>query len=207
MSMKQFSKPFTIGMIAVLVLIIVIAGTFIWLSSAVYGQRDESRPVRILGSWLPVAKIGSKKISYGEFLENMDTVKVYLNSDAAKDAGMALSITPEVEKNSLDRMVREVIVQNMAKEKNVTVPEEEIRDSFANLVAMTSSTVPNVAQYLDDSFHWTEEQFRAKVIYPALLEEKLALTFSSSTEEQARLLEQEISKRLAGKDVKFYLKF
>ncbi|MFH1620652.1 MAG: SurA N-terminal domain-containing protein [Patescibacteria group bacterium] len=206
--MKQpISKSLMTGIIVTLLIIIAVAGVSIWLSSAIYGHREDSRVVRIIGSWLPVARVGSKKISYGEFLDNMDTVRIYLSSEAAKDSGMAGPITPDVEKNSLDRMVRELIVKQMAEEKSVTVPDEDVRDSFANLVAMTSSTVPNVAQYLNESFHWTEEQFRAKVIYPALLEEELATTFSSSTDEQVMLLEQEIRKRLAGKDVKYYLKF
>lgn len=187
-----------------------------WLLYSVYMQRSEGAVVRAFAPVLPAAKVGSETIPYSEFLDTRDTLRVYLVSQPAKDSGLAQELTPELEKNSFDRLIRERIVNDIAAERNVSVSDEEIRTAFAELIVQTSSTIPNVAQYLDETFKWTEEEFRARVIRPSLLENKLAVSFSGATGTEATpeqmnqgfgLLEAEVQKREASPDVKTYLKF
>ena len=195
---------------------VLVAGGILLLLQSVYTKRADNAVIRVFAGALPAAKVGDEKISYKEFLTTRETLKVYLASQAAKDANLAQELTPELEKNGFQRMVREIIVNDIARERNVSVTDEDVRDAFTELVLTTSSTIPNVAQYLEETFHWTEEEFRARVIRPSLLETRLAMSFAGATEADATpeqieagyaQFEQEVVKREAGDDVRIYLQF
>lgn len=200
-------KSSLVVIVSILGAIILVALAVIWLAYAVYIQRSDAKAVRVLGSWLPAAKVGSKTISYGDFLNTRDTIKVYMKSEAAKGAGLSGPITAEVEKNALDRMIREIITKQLAENRKVSVSDEEVRASFAMLVQQTSSTMPDPAQYLVDTFHWTEDQFRNRVIRPALEEERVAQTYASTTQDQQTAFEGIMVERMKSSEVKVYLKF
>lgn len=194
----------------------ILVGFTSWLLYAVYMQRSENSVVRVFAPILPAAKVGSHTIPYSEFLDTRDTLRVYLVSQPAKDSGLAQSLTAELEKNAFDRLIREQIVNDIAAERNVSISDEEVRAQFAELVLQTSSTIPNVAQYLDETFKWTEEEFRARVIRPSLMESRLAASLAGATGTEATpeqldqgfaLLEQEVTKRETSPDVKTYLRF
>jgi SurA-like protein len=194
------------GLLAGLSIFTVLAFGATGLLYAVYIQRSDVRIVRSVASAFPAARIGSRTVSYGDFLRSRDTLRIYLASEAAQESGLAQDMNPDVEKNALERLVREKALEEMAAEKNVVVPDEDVRASFAQLVLTTSSTIPNVAEYLEKTFHWTEEDFREHVMRPAILEERLAATLTSSTAEQPNVMDAYLRERLAKPDVKYYLK-
>ncbi len=213
--MSRFSlRARTAVALMILILGVLLGATGI--VSAVYIQRSDASVVRVLAGWLPAARVGSDYIAYREFIASRDALRVYLASDAAKSAGLSGPVNAMVEKNALERLTREVAAQEIAAERKVSVSDEDIAVAFADLLAKTSSTVPNVGEYLQTTFHWSEEQFRARVIRPALLEEKLAATFpakESSPENGVEPypgfveLEKYLQERLAKPDVKTYLRF
>ncbi|MBP9864726.1 SurA N-terminal domain-containing protein [Patescibacteria group bacterium] len=203
----KVEKSRIMPIVSVLGAVILVAGAVIWMAYAVYIQRSDAKIVRTLGSWLPAAQVGPKTIRYGEFLDTRDTIRIYLSSEAAKGAGLAGPLTSEVEKNALDRMIREQITLQLAENRKVTVTDEEVRAAFASLIQQTSSTMPDPAQYLTDTFHWTEDQFRNRVIRPALEEERVAQTYASTTQEQQTAFESIMAERIKSSDVKTYLKF
>jgi hypothetical protein len=154
-----------------------------------------------------VAKIGNRTVSYAQFLDARDTLKVYFASSAAIQAGMTGPITTEIEKNAFDRIVRETEDQELAGQRHVSVTEDDVKKSFDELIASTSSTVPDVDKYLKETFNWNQSQFKDKVVRPAMLEQAIATSFSTSTDEQSALYEAYLTQRLTQPDVKIYLKF
>lgn len=177
----------------------------LWLVYAVYVRRSDAPVVRRAASFFPVARVGSRFIPYVNFLRSRDTLRVYLRSEAAQQEGYAQSVTSEIEKNALERLVRQVALEELAAQRQVSVSDEEVRDSFAQLVRSTSTTVPNIAAYLKETFQWTEGEFRSLVLRPAMLEERLAATFASSTRDQQRAMDAYLRNRLAKPDVKLYI--
>lgn len=193
--------------------LLVILGVFtiaaigaIAVSYFVYVQRSDAKIVRTLGGRLPVAKTATATITYADFLDARDTIRIYFASDAAKQQGVAQPVTTKVEKDALDRLVRQAVVEELAKEKNVGVKDEDVKTAFDQLVLSTSTTMPDVSKYLKETFGWTEDAFRTKVIRASLLEEKIISTYASSSQAAAAAYETEIQTRLAKPDVKYYLK-
>lgn len=205
--MKKFFKINAVGLVVGLLVFIVLLGTGSLLAYRVYVVRDGSALVRAVGGWLPVVKVGGHKIRYSEFLETRETLRIYLSSDAAVQAGVAREMSPEVERQGLERLVRERLTQDLAAERNVSVPDEDVTGSFAAMVAMNSSTIPDVNKYLQENYKWNEKDFQENVIRPAILEERVAETFSTSTQEQFAMMEAWMYDRLSKPDIKYYLKF
>lgn len=207
MSSFHLTKKQTLIVMCAAVVLAIGALVATGLIYAVYAQRSDHRIVRTLASSFPAARIGSYAVTYGDFLRSRDTLQIYMKSDAAQQSGFAQPITPDVEKSALDRLIRQEVFEELSGQKNIKISDDEVRAAFSTLILATSSTIPDVAQYLKDTFRWTEEDFRRYVMRPAILEERLAATFTSSTAEQPAAMEAYLRERLAKPDVKIYLKF
>jgi hypothetical protein len=205
--MKIPSQKTLIGLIVGFIVLLLIAGAATYITYQVYQKRDGSALTRTLGGWFPVAKVGSETVRYGDFLKTRETVKTYLASEAARALGAPSELTPEIEQQALDRLVRERITLSAAHAKGITVTEDEVRNSFEVMVAMNSSTIPDVGEFLRKNYQWTEDEFRANVIRPAIIEERLAAVLSSSTVDQWSVLESFVQGEMESSNVKIYLKF
>ncbi len=173
----------------------------------VYFERSDAPIVLKLGGWLPAARLGKTTISYAEFASSRDTMRTYLKSPLAQKQGIDATLTPELEKASLTRLLNEIAVRELADQKHVSVSDKEVRGSFAEMVAMSSSTIPNVGEYLKQSFNWTEEEYREKIIRPAILEERVAAAMTSDTQMQFVAIQQALTTRMEGPDAQIYVRF
>ncbi len=213
--MSRFSLRARTALVAIVLVLVLLVGVT-GIVYAVYMQRSDTSFIRVTGGFLPAARVGADYIAYKEFLDSRDALHIYLASAAAQSAGLSGPVNAVVEKNALERLTREAAVKELAAERKVTVADEDLLAAFTDLVAQTSSTVPNVSEYLQKTFDWDEEQFRTRVIRPALLEEKLAATFPAQAPSPENgvepypgfvELEKYLQERLAKPDVKTYLRF
>ncbi|MCC7357382.1 SurA N-terminal domain-containing protein [Candidatus Uhrbacteria bacterium] len=178
------------------------------LAKGVYLDRSDSKFVRTFGSWLPAAKIDGEKISYGEVLQTRDTLKTYLKSDAAKAQGFAQDLTPDLEKKAtVERLIRDRIVEGLAREKKIELNGADIQAEYEKMILAASTTMPNVSEFLSKSFGWNEEDFRKNVVRPALLENRVSMTYGTSTEEQIMGFQQDVENRMKSDKIKIYLKY
>jgi hypothetical protein len=186
---------------------VLIAWGVSWLIMAVYVSRDDRGVVRRMAGWFPIGKVGSHTVRYSEYLRARDAIKNFLNSRAVQEAGGAgQELTPEIENSAYERLLREAASRDLAAEKKITVTNEEVKATYDGFVEQASSTVPDVKQYIQDTFNWTVEEYQAAVVRPQTLDDKLAATFASGTEgyDQLNAFFQE---RLQKPDVKRYFKF
>lgn len=199
----QKAKYLTIGL-AVFFLLTLVAS---WLVTAVYVNRDDRGVVRRMAGWFPIAKVGGQTVRYGQFLKARDAIRNFLDSQAVKDAGgSGQQITPQIEQSAYERLLREAASRELAKEKNVSVSNQEVKNTYDEFVAQASSTVPDVKKYIQDTFHWTIEEYQEVVVRPQTLDDKLALTFATGTEGYDQL-NQYFSTRLEKPDIKRYFRF
>ncbi len=205
MAMKQ--KNCTNKALIGLIVLVAIEVGVMALIPAVYVKRSDNRVVRSFGSWLPVARVGSHSISYGQFLEARDAIKNYFASDAGKQAGATGGLTDDVEKGALDQLVRRDLLDDIASEKKLSLTDADVKKQFDEIAAQASSTMPDPDKYLRDTFHWTRSQFQANVIRPELLSERLSAVYASDTQAGAAALETDIQTRLAKPDVHIFIQF
>lgn len=186
-----------------------IAGAVTWTLYSVYVLRSDGKVIRAIAKGFPAARVGSQTIPYGRFLEVRDTMRVYLASDAAKAAGGSVtSLTPDLEKNIVDRLERDAAMKQLADARHAVVTDDQIHEAFTELLAHTSSSESDINKYLADNYHWTKSDFEQNVIRPSLLETELAKTYpASSTDDSFAAFDAAITDRLKQPDVKIYLRF
>ena len=174
----------------------------------VYFKTADSGPVRAVASVLgfPAAKVGTYTVSYKDYVETMDAIRKFVKSDAGKTIGEALPPDDQLKQNVMDRLLKQAMVQEAADQRKLTVADDDVRKVFADVVrSAASSSIPDVAQYLYQNYGWNEEQFRQKILRPALLEQKLAVEMSKEKEGDANALETYLAERRAKSDVVVYL--
>jgi hypothetical protein len=206
--MSQKNKIITA--FAILGGLIVLAGLGGLLVYGVYYKMNDSAPTRLVAKVfnLPAAKVGQSNISYSEFLSVRDAIKKFTNSDAGKEVQAALPPDKELSQNILERLIRQELTKQLAGQKNIAITDDEISTIFKDVVKVAaSSTTPDVSQYLMNNYGWNENDFREKVLRPALLEQKLGAAMAQEKQGDQTAMETELVALRAKPDVVVYLKF
>ncbi len=186
-----------------------IASVCAWLVYSVYRVRSDARAVRTLGAGLPVARVGARIITYGEFVRSRDALKAYLAANAGTQGLTTPPLTSEIEESAYRRLLREAVIAESAHAHGIDVATNDVAQAYDGLIAITSSTPDALASYIKQTFSWSVDEFRTRMLRPQLLEERVAatLTSSTSTREQNLAVTAFTDQRLTKPDVKLYLKF
>ncbi|MCI0479619.1 SurA N-terminal domain-containing protein [Candidatus Uhrbacteria bacterium] len=191
------------------VLLVALLAAAVAMAYGTFISRSDSPFIRGTASALrlPAAKVGSRTVLYGDFARSRDTVKVFIASEAAKEQGLAVAFDAELEKNVLEKLIRQAAVEEYAEEKGIAVTDGELRAFFADVVAAASSTTPDVGVYLLENFGWNEEDFRQNVLKPALLEQRVGEAMAEGSQGDSMAFTAWIEERLARPDVVRYVRF
>jgi hypothetical protein len=100
-----------------------------------------------------------------------------------------------------------VLPEKLAREKKVELQAADVQAEYEKMIMAASTTMPNVGEFLAKSFGWNEEDFRQNVVRPALLENRVAMTYGTTTEEQITKFQMDVQERMKADNVKIYLKY
>ena len=148
---------------------------------------------------LNAGRAGNVHVSYAQYLRHLSAERAFLGSSLAAELP---KLTPEQEKKrAFDRAMRVAAVHDLARQEAVVIPHQVLNDAYmAFLVDFASSThvdASSVKQTLERDLGWSEAEFRAQVLEPALMEDRLTSdVFVSRGGEEA--LQTEIDRRISG---------
>lgn len=149
---------------------------------------------------LPVAKVGGSFVPYEEYLFELRHYIHYFETQQEVDfsSEQGQRQLAEQRKKSLDTVVENAIVKKIAREKNITVSDEEVNKQIdllrnQNRLGTDNKVFENV---LGDYWGWSVEDFR-RSIKQELLRSKVTATLDTATNERANKTLAEIK---AGKD-------
>ena len=201
-------SPFLVFAVVAVVLLGLV-GSAAAASWAIMVKHSEAPVIRSLTNALPIpaARLGATTIYYRDFLKARDTLRVFLASPAAKDQpGLPQAMDATLEQNVLDKLLNQAALEELARQKNVSISDTELRQYFTDVISAASSTTPDVGVYLLQNYGWSEEDFRQNVLKPALLEEKLGVEMQKENNGDASALATYLDKRMKQKDVVKYLR-
>ena len=207
--MNAQKKKLAMAFSAAIAVLVVVAACGLTIYE-VYYKVNDSKPVRFLAKTfdLPAARMGKYKVSFDRFVKTRDAVTHFINSEAGKEVDAAMPPQDVLNRNVLDRLLKQLIVQEMAEQKKLEITDDEVKTVFADVVkAAASSTTPNISEYLWNNYGWNEEDFRSQVLRPALLEQKVDMELSKEQNGDQNALDIAIAARRASPDVVIYLKF
>ncbi len=203
--MKLSLKP--IHAIGLSILVIAVLGTSGALLFGVYVQHAEGSMIRNVGSWLPAAKVGSKTVSYGEYLDHVEAAAKFMAIQGPVE-GLSGVMTDAERAGALDRAVRIAVVQELADEKKIIVTPLDLDRAIDQTLmqAGTSTTIGDFREYLGKVYGWNEDEFKRFILGPALLEEATKRSFVRDGMTEADFA-TELASRMEEPHTKRYLKF
>ncbi len=196
------------GILAGILIVVALGGAATGVAWAMYVNHSEGPVVRSVAGALPIpaGKVGEHTILYRDYLDAVDTMRVFLASDAAKEQGIDLTVDEELLENVYERLLNEAALEDVANEQGVTVTDAELLTFFSEVHAVASSTTSDIGTYLLETYGWNEEEFREKILRPALLEQKFAVQLSESGGTGDEIVTY-VAARMARDDVKRYMRF
>lgn len=127
---------------------------------------------------LPAGFVNGGRVLYSDFAEDVPAVRRFYESQKGQNPEAAVPSEQEIRKSVWDRLVKQAIMQKLAGQNNLRVTSKEIDDEYGKFVENIGSKEKAV-QTVSDSYGWTAEQFKERIIKQFLLQEKVASATST----------------------------
>ena len=177
-------RQFMIG--ALIIIAVILIGGVGTIAYGAYrlGWKGSLTKVVLRAVPLPIAVVNGERISFAEYLQDVDSLTTFYKSPAAPQGQTPTS--SEVQKSVLDRMIQNALLTQETEKKRIKVGSDEVETEFQKLVTQ-SGGVSNVEQQLKNLYNWTPSQFKEKVLRPYLLQQKLGAAITEDTSADAAL--------------------
>lgn len=180
-SRKRFSTGLSIGVGVVVLIAILVFGSY-WI---VYksGSDNGIRTALKNAFPFPVAHVDGESISLEEFEENVQAQAALLAKQAAEypEAGPAPS-DEQIRDAELEYMTDTVLYEHIAEDRGVTVTSADVDTFFTEtILPQANNDEAEVTRVLQETYGWTIADFKEKVIYDAVLKEKLKASLLTDT--------------------------
>jgi len=177
-------------MISISLFLVVLLGFLGYTSYALYRQKSTSEFLYKVTKVIPfpVARIGSDFVSYESYLFEINHyVHYYENQqelDFNSEAGQ-LQLA-EFKKRALDKVINDVYVKNIAKEKGISVSEAEIDDAIKVVRNQNrlSDSDAELEAILSDYWGWSINDFR-RSLKDQILSQKVASSLDTGAHDRA----------------------
>ncbi len=133
---------------------------------------------------LPAFKVGERIVSYTNFVDDFNALnhlRQYEKINKVSQPVYASSTDQQIRDEIVYRLVDNALVEQSAKKFALTVSNDEISSSKAQILQNFETTAKAESE-IKSRFGWTLDQYVAKVAYPYNLRIKLSYALASSTE-------------------------
>ncbi|MDP1709952.1 MAG: peptidylprolyl isomerase, partial [Candidatus Komeilibacteria bacterium] len=121
----------------------------------------------------PAIFVDWEVISYHTYLDDLKTMEKYwANQRANINVFLGIPENAEIRERLVDKLVEEKIIQIWARQNNLAVTPEEVLVEWERLQTKEGDR-SQIKQFLNKAYGWTENQFKDRVLYPFLLEQKV----------------------------------
>ncbi|MDD3481206.1 MAG: peptidylprolyl isomerase [Patescibacteria group bacterium] len=195
-------KAIIIGAVAIVVVFLATVGYLI------YGARNESPFVKRVSAIVPypAAFADARYVSTYSYLDRLDILKSYyrefdgtdFNSDEGKE------VLSQIRTQTLDGLVEDAIVEKEAKERGISVSEDDLNSEFDQLVTSNGGT-EEFTNILKKYYGLTVDEFKEKIFEPRMLREKVteAINSDESVLNAAKEKANDVYTKATAKDADF----
>lgn len=166
------------GAVAGLVVVIVV-GLGAWSYLIVRNNLTDNASLQFARAvHLPAGFVNKKSISYVNYVNDLKAVKNFYEANKKKDPTIAAPSDTELRKNVWDRLVRTVLLEDLASQSKAMVSLADTDEEFKKLSgALGSEDAAN--KMIQESYGWSSAEFKQRVIMPFLLQQKVFSTTST----------------------------
>lgn len=173
---------------------------------------------------LPAARVNGEVVLYRDVLDRWATIDRFLETRPIEPPeGQVIRPRNELRREAYEQLIRETYMHSLAKQESFSVPQQVIDANIQNLLSQASSTLrelgissstmdtpPTTGEmdaYLSATFGWTFNQFRDRVLIPALREDGLSKIMVTKTGKTVEEWQAEVDAFLISEKVRRYLRF
>jgi len=176
---KQSFKLLYIGIGAAL-LILIVAGLGFVTYRALNKMATDKMTISVARTIkLPAGMVGNKVIAYSDFADDILAVTKFYEVNKANNQGTPPTIS-EIRKSVWERLAKNAVLKKLAKKESVSVSDEDVNNEYEKFSTEVGSA-EKAASMVKDTYGWTPEQFKSKIIQPYLLQQKLAVSGVASS--------------------------
>lgn len=191
---KRSSAKMLLWGVVVACILALVGGYFV----VVNGTRNLSESPAILkGAKLfrvPVATINGAAISYAEYIEDAQALRQFAESQGATPTDT------EISDRALSRLLSNTLLAEVAKKNGIKLTRADKKEEREKLIAQFPSE-EQLAGHVSDSFGWDLDTFLDHIVYPGVLEQRLAEQFYENEKTGSLSSAQEVLDRIkAGED-------
>lgn len=114
------------------------------------------------------AEVDSLSISWQAYQQDLTTLDYFYEQVSEEENALPQPAASYNEKTVLSRLIREAYLEKKAEELGVSVSDEDVAEAYA-LQEQQAATETDLESTIQDLYGWTPEQYRSKVLRPALL--------------------------------------
>jgi len=173
---KQFvltpGGKIVLGVVALIVL-------FILLTVQVYARPVTDSLVRKVSQFIPypALSVDGKEVTIKEFLTEYDALKQYFG-----DLPEQMPPADQLEIAIADTLVNKIAIQKLALQYGVELDEERVEQYYQDVIAQDGEDV--FTQNLFETFGWTPEEFRTRIVESIVLALQMTDTVLADTQTQ-----------------------
>lgn len=172
-------NPLTLVLVGIfLIFVVFIGGLYLFTVS---GVNKLSRSGFILKSAsvfnVPVAKVAKNKISYTEYVKNMEAMEKFYETD---ESGATQPTPQEMSDFVLSRLLVNSIIEDLAKEYELKITEEEINKIVDEQIMPNFASKEDAEAEILNRYNWTLDEFVKQIVIPTELENRVAEYYMSS---------------------------
>lgn len=203
--MKHNWLLLTIIATGVAAVLAVVSLVFMW---GAYNQHWEGPVVGAVARVFPVpaARFAGRPVLLRDYLRDVRSIETFLHSEEAEQQGLARVLTNEDRKQALERLLKELALEELASIRKVEITDEEMNQAIALEFNTTGAQEQDFEAYLVTTYGWTLDDFKAHVVRPALLTRRLAASYASDHGNDPLAIETYLDERITRSDVVKYVK-
>lgn len=149
---------------------------------------------------IPVASIEGNKIPYGEYVDNLNAMRKFYDTDTT---GLTRPSDAEMSDYVLSRLLINELTKIVAGEYNVSLTQEEINSVVDTRLLPSFESREKADEEISGRYGWNLDQFVQKIVYPAELETKLSNAYletvrDPNAKEKVKTTAQSVLDRIKG---------
>ncbi|MFZ2190411.1 MAG: peptidylprolyl isomerase [Candidatus Magasanikiibacteriota bacterium] len=168
-------KVFAYGLVGILVLaVLIIGGVTVKAVNSLSQNSFVLKVAKVLD--LPAAKINGMKVSYNDYVDDLNTLNKFYTNTPDTPAPTAEQVSDQV----LSRLLANKLIGKIATSYDVKVTDEDMAEFKKNLIAQFE-TEAKAEEELMTKYGWTLDKYMERVVGPILVEQKLQQAFNETT--------------------------
>lgn len=125
---------------------------------------------------VPVASIGWRVVWASDVLEQRAALEIFNAYQASQQISQP-DTTSDTTASALTKTVKDIVVQQLARERNIRVNDQDVDSAYSTLVGQTTSSA-EVDQNLMELYGWTPTDFKKFVVRQDLTRDKLRESYA-----------------------------